>query len=66
MYKTLNVFSNILNDKEIPKHQKDVFQIQWFMKQICTKPSHSSFKKRRNPILLLKEEPTAINKDSKS
>ena len=58
VYYALTKVSQIINDKDIEKKDKEVFSINWFLKEICTKPPHSALKARRTPAQGNREEVT--------
>lgn len=47
--------NSIINDKQTSEEEKNLFDISSFMKQICTKIAHSSLKKKRKSVRLLKD-----------
>lgn len=56
VHEALILINKIINDKTTNEEERMVFDITKFMKQICTKSSHSSLKKKRKSIRLLKDE----------
>ena len=53
VHQALTLISEIMEDRSSTREEKEAFNIGWFMKQICVKPNHSSFKKKRKSIKLL-------------
>lgn len=50
VYRALSLVSDIVHHKRIQREDKEVFNINWFLKIICTKNGHSSFKKKRKSL----------------